>query len=77
MPEGMGQTSNCGGGSMPLEHLGPFYLESLVRLAFFCCLFRLWFLFLHKKINLELYLLPVHGADRRRVCSGGGVWGEG
>lgn len=28
-------------------------------------------------INLELYLFPVHEADRRRVCSGGGVWGEG
>lgn len=30
-----------------------------------------------KKKKLELYLFPVGGADRRRVCGGGGVWGEG
>lgn len=30
-----------------------------------------------KKKKLELYLFPVGGVDRRRVCGGGGVWGDG
>ena len=63
-----------GGISIRLEHLGLLYVESSVWLEF---LFRLWFLFFLKKKKLELYLFPVGGADRRRVCAGGGVGGEG
>lgn len=29
-----------------------------------------------KKIG-AVFQFPVHGADRRRVCGGGGVWGGG
>lgn len=31
---------------------------------------------LKKKIG-AVFQFPVHGADRRRVCGGGGVWGGG